>query len=115
MLCEPGGEPVGVHPGEQLLVEAVDVADGLLQDLGLKRSSQWRLDELNPFGGVTDPDRVGVSDSQWQSALLFHGGGGSNPLQFSEPRAGPLSVPAASSVPTRYRPTVLPAVVPRGK
>ena len=61
MLCEPGGEAVGVHPGEQLLVEAVDVADGLLQDLGLKQSSQWRLDRLNPFGGddggVTDPAR----------------------------------------------------------
>ena len=98
-MCEPGGEPVGVHPGEQLLVEAVDVADGLLQDLGLKQSSQWRLDELNPFGGVTDPDRVGVSDSQWQSALLFHGGG-SNPLQFSEPRAGPLSVKRANAVST---------------
>ena len=40
-----------MHPGEQLLVEAVDVADGLLQDLGLKQSSQWRLDRLNPFGG----------------------------------------------------------------
>ena len=52
-----------MHPGEQLLVEAVDVADGLLQDLGLKQSSQWRLDRLNPFiggggvSGVTDPSR----------------------------------------------------------
>ena len=40
MMGQLGGQPVGVDPGEELLVEAVDVADGLLQDLGLKNNKK---------------------------------------------------------------------------
>ena len=41
---QPRGQPVGVHPGEELLVEAVDVADGLLQDVGLEQKRGGQTD-----------------------------------------------------------------------
>lgn len=91
-MGQPGGQPVRVHPREQLLVEGVDVADGLLQDVGLENQRKVAV-RLNPFGdiGVTDPVGRPKSDtgSKWQSALLFHGGGESPPI-FRAAARGPL-------------------------